>query len=203
MFELDTDQLIEMAHAGDSQAQQALLTRHRKRLRRMIGVFLDPRISARVDPSDILQDALTVAAQRLPQYLEDQPIAFYPWLRQFVHNELANIHRRHVLAQRRAVGREQPVGSVVSDASAMHLADRLVSREASPSQNVQAQELKAQVKAALSQLSADERELLLMRCAEQLSVNEISDVLGITESAARSRITRTLQKLNRHLGATS
>lgn len=201
MFEIDTEQLIEMAQTGDSRAQHLLLTRHRPRLRRMIGVFLDPRLMARVDASDILQEALTVAAQRLPQYLEDRPIAFYPWLRQFVRNELVNIHRRHILAQRRSVGREQPFGSLISDASAMQLADRLVSREASPSQNAQAEELREQVKAALASLSNEERELLLMRCSEQLGVDEISDILGITESAARSRITRTLQKLHRHLGA--
>ncbi len=200
MFNLDTDQLIEKAMAGDSQAQQSLLTRHRSRLQRMIGVYLDPRLSARVDPSDILQEALTCAAERLVTYLEEQPIAFYPWLRQFVHNELTNIHRRHVLAQRRAVGREQPLGSLISDGSAMHLADRLVSRDSSPSQKFQEKEFRDQVKAALSKLSAADRELLLMRCAEQLSVGEISDTLGITQAAARSRITRALQKLNRCLG---
>jgi RNA polymerase sigma-70 factor (ECF subfamily) len=130
----DTDQLIERARAGESQAQQALLRRHRKRLRRMIGVFLDPRISARVDPSDVLQEALTCAATRLPEYLEHRPIAFYPWLRQIVRNELINVHRLHVTAQRRAIGREQDFGSEVSDASAMQLANRLVGRETTPSQ---------------------------------------------------------------------
>ena len=64
MFEIDTEKLIEMAQTGDSQTQHLLLTRHRPRLRRMIGVFLDPRLIARVDTSDILQEALTVCGRR-------------------------------------------------------------------------------------------------------------------------------------------
>jgi RNA polymerase sigma-70 factor (ECF subfamily) len=197
----DTDRLIELARYGDTEAGESLLGRHRSRLRCMVAVFLDPRLSSRLDPSDIVQEALTVAAKRLPVYLESRPIPFYPWLRQFVHNELANIHRRHVLAQRRSVGREERPGWLVSDASALQMADRLMSREPSPSQHLQLQELKDQIKTALARLSATERELLLMRCAEHLSISEISDVLGISPSAARSRITRALQKLNQHLRA--
>jgi RNA polymerase sigma-70 factor (ECF subfamily) len=199
MFDVDTDSLIERAKAGDTSAQQSLLMRHHERLRRMISVFLDPRLSARVDPSDVLQDALTCAAARLPEYLRHQPVAFYPWLRQIVRNELIDIHRRHVLAQRRAVDREQTFGWGISDASAMRIADRLTSDESSPSQKLQAKERRDRVKAALSKLPSADRELLLMRCAEQLTVEEISEVLGISLTAVRSRLRRGLQKLSLRL----
>ena len=126
MIENDTDTLLIRCQQGDDEALHHLLTRHHDRLRRMIGVFLDPRVSARIDPSDVLQDALTCAAARLPGYLKTRPLPFYPWLRQIVRDQLIEVHRRHVAAARRSVRVETPLGQQISDASALQLANRLV-----------------------------------------------------------------------------
>src|SRR5262249_54030050 len=56
--EPDTEQLLERVAAGDPAARELLLDRHRRRLRRMIGLRLDRRLWARVDPSDVLQETL-------------------------------------------------------------------------------------------------------------------------------------------------
>ncbi len=199
MPETDTDQLLTFAQSGDSVALEKLLTRYRDRLRRMINVFLDPRVSARIDPSDVLQEVLVCAATRLPSYLEKRPIAFYPWLRQIVREQLIQVHRQHVQAERRSVRRERRLGAEISDASAMQLAERLVSSGTSPSQKMDAEEMKSKLKAALAELPETDRELLLMRCVEKLSIGEITAVLGISETAAKSRLRRGLQKLNRLL----
>ncbi len=199
MPETDTDRLLTLAQNGDSVALQRLLTRYRDRLRRMINVFLDPRVSARIDPSDVLQEVLVCAATRLPSYLEKRPIAFYPWLRQIVREQLIQVHRQHVQAERRSVRRERRLGAEISDASAMQLAERLVSSGTSPSQKMDAEEMKSKLKAALAELPETDRELLLMRCVEKLSIGEITAVLGISETAAKSRLRRGLQKLNRLL----
>jgi RNA polymerase sigma-70 factor (ECF subfamily) len=78
----DTSQiLLQQAAAGDQRAANQLLELHRQRLRAMIAMRLDRRLSARVDPSDVLQDTLAEAHQKLPEYLRTQRIPFYPWLR--------------------------------------------------------------------------------------------------------------------------
>ena len=56
--------------------------RYRDRLRRLVAVRLDPRLAARADASDVVQEALADAARKLDGYLRDRPIPFYPWLRQ-------------------------------------------------------------------------------------------------------------------------
>jgi RNA polymerase sigma-70 factor (ECF subfamily) len=203
MLEFDTEQLLTLAQSGDFVARQQLLSRHRERLRRMVQIYLDPRVSARVDPSDVLQEALTAAAINLPDYFANRPIPFYPWLRQFVRDELIRIHRRHVQAARRSIRLESRFGGEVSDASAMQLADQLVGRESSPSQHLHREELNAQVKNSLAQLSESDRELLLMRCVEQLSIDEITSILSISETAAKSRLRRAMQKLTRLMGSRS
>ena len=50
-----TDVLLQRVADGDATAASELLDRHRHRLRRMVAVRLDDRVSARVDPSDVVQ----------------------------------------------------------------------------------------------------------------------------------------------------
>ena len=113
----DTDELVTLAGDGDRGARSALLARHRDRLRRMVSVRMDPRLAARVDPSDVVQDALAEAARRLDAYLAAPPLPFYPWLRQLAADRVVDAHRQHH-AGRRAVGREEPSGPALSDFSA-------------------------------------------------------------------------------------
>src|SRR6516164_7795962 len=119
----DTDELVEQARGGDREARQQLLVRHRDRLRQMVALRMDRRLRARVDPSDVVQEALADAAQELSDYLRQRPLPFYPWLRQLAWDRLIELHRRHLHAQRRSVKREEPLALHLSDQSALRLAD--------------------------------------------------------------------------------
>ena len=77
----DVEDLIVRAEQGDTEARQQLLTGHRQRLRRMVALRLDRRIAARVDPSDVVQETLANAADKLSDYLRERPLPFSPWLR--------------------------------------------------------------------------------------------------------------------------
>src|SRR5215472_7956514 len=103
----DTEELLEQAGTGDRTARQQLLARHRGRLRQMVALRIDRRMAARVDPSDVVQEALADAARNLSDYIEERPLPFYPWLRQFAWERLLQLHRHHLRAQRRSVDREQ------------------------------------------------------------------------------------------------
>src|SRR5215467_9832648 len=104
---IDADELIERAARGDDAARQQLLAGYRDRLKRMVAVHLDRRLAARVDPSDIVQEALLDAHRELSDYLERRPLPLYPWLRQLASERLAKWHRAHIRAQKRSVGREE------------------------------------------------------------------------------------------------
>ena len=71
----DTEILIERAGQGDAGAGQELLVRFQDRLMRMVAVRLDKRLVARVDPADIVQEALLDAALNLEEYLQNQAAA--------------------------------------------------------------------------------------------------------------------------------
>ena len=72
----DTEDLLRRARSGDESAVEQLLERHRSRLRQMVAVRLDPQLAARVDPSDVVQEAITDAALQLPDFLHDRPLPF-------------------------------------------------------------------------------------------------------------------------------
>lgn len=193
------DELLRQAASGDTAAVERLLAGHRDRLKNMVRVRLDRRMVARIDPSDVVQEALAEASQRLPQYLAERPIAFYPWLRQLAWKRLEKLHERHLNTQRRAVGREERLTGHVPDESVLVLADRLVAGSSSPSERLVREEVKRRVHAALASLSDTDREVLVLRYLEQLSAAEARAILGISEEAFSKRHLRAIQRLRRAL----
>lgn len=197
----ETNQLLRRAEEGDNRAIERLLVEHRERLRKMIAVRMDRRLAARVDPSDVVQEAWAEAVRKLPDYLRDRPIPFYPWLRQIAWERLVRLHGRHIHAGRRSVRREQPWDGELSEESAVDLAGRLVASGTSPSGRMLRDEVRRRVREALGQLAARDREVLVLRYMEQLSTAEIAAVLGITVGAVKTRHFRAIERLHRLLDA--
>src|SRR5262249_11339239 len=111
----DTEQLLEQAGRGDTAAREQLLVRHRDRLCNMVQVRMDRRLAARLDPSDVVQEALTDAAGKLTDSLRRRPLPFYPWLRRLAWERLVALHRRHLWAGCRSVAREEPGALALPD----------------------------------------------------------------------------------------
>ena len=196
----DTDGLIGRAREGDETARDELLGRYRARLQRMVAMRIDPRMSARLDPSDVVQEALQDASRRLPDYLDGPQRPFYAWLRQITWDRLVDVHRRHIDAQKRSVKHEHPWTPNLNDESVFDLATNLVASSINPSRRMMNAEMQTRVRAALKKLAADDREILVMRHLEQLEVHEIADVLGISETNVTTRHLRALQRLRHELG---
>jgi RNA polymerase sigma-70 factor (ECF subfamily) len=198
----DTEQLLRQVAGGDQDARNQLLARHRKRLRQMVACRLDRRLAARVDASDVVQEVLAQADRKLDRYLRERPLPFYPWLRQLAWEQLIVLHRRHVRAQRRSILLEEPVVLRLPDESAAELADRLVDSTSNPSQQMLREELRLRLRQALLDLRENDREVLVLRHLEQLSVAETAHVLGISAGAVKVRHLRALDRLRARLDET-
>jgi RNA polymerase sigma-70 factor (ECF subfamily) len=195
--EPDTDELLDRTAAGDRVARGELLERHRQKLKRMVAVRLDRRLAARLDPSDVVQEALAEAARRLDDYLRERPMPYYPWLRRLTWIRLEKTHRRHT-AGRRNVAREEP--PELPQESALELADRLLAPDTNPADAALRRERRERVRAALDRMSAVDREVLVLRYLERLSTAEIAAVLTISPGAVRLRFMRALERLRERLG---
>jgi RNA polymerase sigma-70 factor (ECF subfamily) len=191
----ETQELLDQARLGDNQAIEELLTRHRDPLRRMIDLRLDPAIMQRVDASDVVQEVLLEASRRLKDFLQNPTMPFHLWLRHIAKDHIIDAHRKHHLAQKRGVNREQPLARKWADQSSLDLAAQLIDHELTPASAAIHQELVRRLQAALLQLEEDDREVILMRHYERLANQDVASALGLTEAAASMRYLRALRRL--------
>jgi RNA polymerase sigma-70 factor (ECF subfamily) len=192
----DTRDLIERARGGDTEALNTIFTRHRERLRRMVDIRLDRRLQARVDASDIIQDAYLEVAQRLDEYLHAPKLPLFLWLRLVVGQRLMKLHRQHLGTQLRDADREVSLyREALPAASSAALAAQLLGKYTSPTQAVVRAERALRLQEALNTLDPIDREVLSLRHFEELTRAEAAQVLGITEAAAAKRYVRALRRL--------
>jgi RNA polymerase sigma-70 factor, ECF subfamily len=191
-----TQEMLDRAKQGEADAVERLLTTHREPLRRMIGMRLDPALAARVDASDIVQDVLLEAHRRLSDYLRNPTMPFHLWLRHIAKDHVIDAHRRHRLAQRRSLDREQPiVPAALADHSSYELAGQILDQEPTPASAAIRQELQNRLDAAVAALDEDDRDIILMRHGEQLSNQDVAAALGLSEAAASMRYLRAVRRL--------
>ena len=172
-----TEELLEGARQGDDDAIGRLLQRHRDAVRRMIDLRLDRNIRQRVDASDIVQEVLMEANRRLQAYLENPSMPFHLWLRQMAKDRLIDAHRRHRVSGKRSVDREQS----------------LMPRSSYDRTTVE------MVEAALEEMEEPDREVIVMRHFEQLSNQEVAQLLELSEPAASMRYLRAMRRLRQRL----
>jgi RNA polymerase sigma-70 factor (ECF subfamily) len=191
-----TDRLLDEARTGEPGAVDKLLGEFREPLRRVIDLRLDPAIARRVDASDIVQDVLIEANQRLTEYLKSPGMPFHLWLRHLAQDRIIDTHRRHRQAQRRSVDREQAIARPAwSDESSVLLVSQLIDTDRTPTSEAIRLELQRRLSAAIDQLADDDREIVLMRHHEALSNQEVAKALGLSEAAASMRYLRALRRL--------
>jgi RNA polymerase sigma-70 factor (ECF subfamily) len=195
-----SEDLNERARAGDREARSALFAQHRERLRRMVEMRLDARLRARLDASDVVQDAYVEVVERLDDYLRDPKLPLLLWLRLVVGERLSKLHRRHLGTQMRDAGREVSLyHGALPMASSAALAAQLLGKHTSPTQAAVRAERILRMQEALNNLDPMDREILSLRHFEELTAAEAAQVLGIEESAAVKRDFRALKRLKQVL----
>jgi RNA polymerase sigma-70 factor (ECF subfamily) len=187
----ETQRLLELVGAGQDQAVDELLARHRPYLHRFVGLRFDPPLRQRADPSDVVQEAQIEAARRLTEYLRRPEMPFRLWLRQIAYDRLLMLRRRHVGAARRSLQRDV----ALPERSSLALAQQLLAPGPTPSEQLARRELALRVRQALARLPQADREMLLMRNFEGLSNQEVAQVLRVHPAAASQRYGRALLRL--------
>ena len=192
----DDEALAARLRLGEEEALGLLFWQCRPRLARMVQFRLDRRMAGRIDADDILQEAYLAALQRLEHFPREEGGSSYIWLRLIVMQTLVDVHRRHLGAQMRDAGREISLhGHADAGSTASSLAARLIGDQTSPSQAAMRAEATAELEIALSQMNEIDREVLALRHFEELSNNEVAEVLAIQPKAASIRYIRAVARL--------
>jgi RNA polymerase sigma-70 factor (ECF subfamily) len=173
------------------------LEQFREYLRLLARMQIEPRLQAKVDPSDLVQQTLLKAHQAVEQFRGRTAAEQAAWLRQILANTLANAIRDFARAKR-DVNLERSLEAGLADSSA-RLEAWLIAPGASPSQQAERNEQLLRLADELARLPEAQREVLLLRHCQGWSLAEIGAHLGRTRASVASLLRRGLQQLRGHL----
>ena len=198
----ETADLLLRARAGDEQARNEIFSCYRERLRQMVELRLDRRVQARIDASDVVQEAFVDALSQLQEYLREPKYPLFLWLRLLVGERLSKLHRHHLGTQMRDAALEISIyRGALPVASSAALAAQLLGKHTSPTQAAVRAERMMRLQEALNTLDPMDREVLSLRHFEELNLAETALSLRIEKSAAAKRYIRALKRLKAILAA--
>lgn len=191
--EEDTVHLLKRWNAGDQSAMHRLIERHLPRLRSHVQQRLGDKLRRKVDSGDVVQEAMLQFLCYSPRFQVENGKQFQGLMRRIVENVLRDQHDWYA-RKRRAMDRECPLPA----SSVLHLGTtRSVMR---PSEAAEQNEKKALVRLSLELLRDIDREIIILREYDGLPFPEISERLGIKETAVRMRLSRALSRLGQKMG---
>ena len=178
--------LAEAARAGDDQAFEEIFERHRRRVARLAGRFFNRPESV----EEILQEVFTKVYFNLDAYSPDRGHSFAAWLSRVTINACYDELRR---------ARRRPESSI-SDITADEL-DWLNVQQQGKRSNAESVLISRDLaNKLLARLSADDRLVLTLLDAEELTVAEIAVVMGWKISKVKVRAHRARHSLRKVLG---
>jgi RNA polymerase sigma-70 factor (ECF subfamily) len=173
--QLDSDdaELVELCRQGDQQAWAEIVRRYSRRIYNLAYRFTSSHAAA----EDLTQEVFIRVYRSLDQY-DERLGDLSNWLMRLARNLIIDDYRKR---------QRTPTDS--SDDLADHEYHLRASGD-SPQRLLERQERRLQVLAAISKLSPDLRECVILRDIEELSYQEIADLLKIPEGTVKSRINR-------------
>ncbi|MBP3974811.1 RNA polymerase sigma factor [Pseudoxanthomonas spadix] len=176
------DEVLMLAYAaGDVRAFEQLYARHRGPLYRFLMRQLRNAALADEVFQDVWQRVIAARASWQPE------AAFSTWLFRIAHNRL-NDHWR---AQR-----HRPAAPEDADQRVAGLAD-----PDTPERQLAQFEQRRDLQRALDALPDDQREVLVLRLEQELTLEEIGQITGVGRETVKSRLRYAMDKLRAGIGA--
>lgn len=169
------------------------LAKHRRYLQFLARTQLRDRLSAKVDPSDIVQDTFTQAVRKADQFKGTTDAELAAWLRQILARNLLMTYR-HYDADRRAISRERQVVQSV-DQSSQRLEGWLVSKQHSPSSHAMQNERALALAEILESLPETQRTAVVMHYWQGMTIREVASTMDKSPEAVGGLLYRALKRL--------
>jgi RNA polymerase sigma-70 factor (ECF subfamily) len=175
-------ELIRRAKRGESAAFHAIVDRYAHRLFGLAYSLLGDAS----DAEDVVQETLAGAYRGLARF--EERAALWTWLTRILVRQAAR-HRRSWRTQRSPISLD-----------AAHAKDEEAVRTASmPATG--GVDVQVDLHAALQTLSADHRDVIVLRELQQMSYEEMASALGVPRGTVESRLHRARAELKRRLAA--
>jgi RNA polymerase sigma-70 factor, ECF subfamily len=179
------------SHAAEADGQP--LEAYRDYLRVLARLQLGTRLQAKMDASDIVQQALLQAHASREQFRGNSEGERLAWLRAILANALAAAARRFD-AGTRALDRERSLEADL-DRSSSRLECLLAADQTSPSEGAVRTEELMRLASAMARLPEDQRRVVELHHLKGLPVAETAQRVGRTRAAVVGLLFRGLKKL--------
>ena len=176
--------LVEHALAGSQDAYRALVERHSRAVLTLVTRLVRDQGVA----EELSQDAFVKAFGALRSF--DSSYKFSNWILRIAHNVAIDYLRKA----------RPPIVSIDDEVSGRETADALAdAREPSAFDRAVRRDFKDDLEAALAKLRPEFRRLVVMRYLEDLSYEDISEVVGLPLGTVKSHLHRARAALGRLL----
>lgn len=196
---------IQNIRAGNDQQLGPLLDSYRNYLSLLATTQIDAKLQAKVSASDLVQETMLHAYRDFSHFQGQNERQLLAWLRQILINRLHVFVQQHVLAAKRDVRREisiEDIGAALARSTAnleagLFLADKGIS----PSKDVIQRENGVRLANHLSEMSADYREVIVLRNLRGMSFDQVAEAMGRNSSAVRMLWLRAIKQLRQKMEA--
>ena len=173
---------IARAQRGDREAFDALADAHHDRLLAFVRTRLGHSLRTRIEPEDLVQDALLRAFESVARFEWRGPESLFNWLASIVEFRIRDLSRST---------RRRPLLLLTIDPEGDAV---------SPSKNLRREERFERLETALDRLSGDHREVIRLAHINKLSLDEIAQRTDRTPGAVRQLLLRALEKMRESFG---
>jgi RNA polymerase sigma-70 factor, ECF subfamily len=175
--------IISRAKGGDMNAFELLVRKYQ----RLVYALCHRLTGAPQAADDLAQETFIKAYQALPSFIDGRE--FYPWVRKIALNNSYNFLKKR--------NREAPL----ADEETLTRPNHLSSRQESPPETAERDEMERKFRQALQALPADQKAIFTLRAIENLSYAEIAQTLHIPTGTVMSRLSRARKKLKADMAA--
>jgi RNA polymerase sigma-70 factor (ECF subfamily) len=156
--------------------------------------MLDQKLQGKVDPSDVVQQVLIKAHERIDQFRGQSDAEFIGWLRRILANTLADNYRKY----QRAVSLERSLSDEI-DQSPLQFEGCLANHAPSPCEEAVRNEQSQRLAAALDKLPSAQRSAIQLRYLEGCSLAEAAVATKRTQAGVAGLLRRGLARLRKYL----
>jgi RNA polymerase sigma-70 factor (ECF subfamily) len=154
---------------------------------------VSPRLRAKLDEADLVQEALMRAFQMQHQFRGETTADVLAWLRRILQNCICDWHRKFSRTKRNAA-RERSVREAV-EGSSVNLDRLLACTEPTPSSQAIRKEFTVHLASILESLPVKQREALELHYLQGCTFSEVAERMGLSRDQAAGLIRRGLGKL--------
>lgn len=185
--------LIEGARRGDADCRERLFELCRSYLGFVARSQIETWLRRKVDASDLVQETMLEAYRDFDRFDGRTEGEWLAWLRRILNHNAADFVRRYRCTAKRAAGREVPFRDPADSRSPG--VPEPAADTPTPSQEFLLIDTELRVTEALSKLSSDYQEVIVLRNLQRLSFNEVAERMSRSRPAVQMLWMRAIRKL--------